>query len=282
LDADPDPFVRIIGSRPGCLSVRSGRELLVGYERGTILIGGEALVFSAGPIRHALTAAASAAGLDGDDVADYLDAVRSIVNEMEAHGRGGILIVSPEEHPIVAESTTYKMMLDSSLAALLRLVRRIKAAQATDPSSRSPGAAAPQLSVPATSGIGNPSFGPLLRNALVTEVERVIEELGALTAIDGAVLLNRDLALIAFGMILPVDRSTAVVEAVDAEGLRSRVIDLGSRGTRHRAGVTYAARHPGSVVFLASEDGQVSCLFRDSPDHQVQLWRLGPADLHTL
>jgi DNA integrity scanning protein DisA with diadenylate cyclase activity len=116
----------------------------------------------------------------------------------------------------------------------------------------------------------------------VTEVERVIEELGALTAIDGAVLLNRDLALIAFGMILPVDRSTAVVEAVDAEGLRSRVIDLGSRGTRHRAGVTYAARHPGSVVFLASEDGQVSCLFRASPDHQVQLWRLGPADLHTL
>jgi DNA integrity scanning protein DisA with diadenylate cyclase activity len=115
---------------------------------------------------------------------------------------------------------------------------------------------------------------------LVTEVDRVIEEFGALTGIDGAVLLNRDLGLIAFGVILPVDRSTAVVEAVDAEGLRSRVIDLGSRGTRHRASVTYAAQHPGSVVFVASEDRQALCLFRASPQDQVHLWRLGPSDLH--
>jgi len=81
-------------------------------------------------------------------------------------------------------------------------------------------------------------------------------------------------------VILPVGRPTAVSEAVNAEGLHGRLIDLGSRGTRHRAGVTYAARHPGSVVFVASEDGQVSCLFRSSPRHQVRLWRLGPTDVH--
>ena len=104
----------------------------------------------------------------------------------------------------------------------------------------------------------------LLRNALLTEVERVIEEFGALTGIDGAILLNRDLALMAFGVILPVGRPTAVAQAVDAEGLHGHIIDMGSRGTRHRASVTYAARHPGSVVFVASEDGQVSCLFRSS------------------
>ena len=40
---------------------------------------------------------------------------------------------------------------------------------------------------------GDSRFGHLLRNALLTEVERVIEEFGALTAIDGAILLNRDL-----------------------------------------------------------------------------------------
>ena len=185
---------------------------------------------------------------------------------MAAHGRGGILIVSHEEHPQVAESATYKMVLDSSLAALLRLARRIKWKQ--------------DRAHPAVDGAGNPPFGHLLRNALLTEVERVIEEFGALTGIDGAILLNRDLALMAFGVILPVGRPTAVAEAVDAEGLHGRIIDLGSRGTRHRAGVTYAARHPGSVVFVASEDGQVSCLFRSSPRHQVRLWRLGPTDVH--
>ena len=103
---------------------------------------------------------------------------------------------------------------------------------------------------------------------------------GRYSAIDGAILLNRDLALIAFGVILPVGRPTAVAQAVDAEGQHGRIIDLGSRGTRHRAGVTYAARHPGSVVFVASEDGQVSCLLRSSPQHQVRLWRLGPTDVH--
>jgi hypothetical protein len=263
VNADSDAFVKIIASNPGCLSIRRGRDLVLGYERGTILTGGEELVFSAGPIRRALEATAAAAGLDGDAVSDYLDAVRSIVREMAAHGRGGIVIVSHEERPQVAESATHKMMLDSSLAALLRLARRIKWKQDVDP-----------LSQP------HPPFGHLLRNALLTEVERVIEEFGALTGIDGAILLNRDLALMAFGVILPVGRPTAVAEAVDAEGRHGRLIDLGSRGTRHRAGVTYAARHPGSVVFVASEDGQVSCLFRSSPRHQVRLWRLGPTDVH--
>jgi len=262
LNADSDAFVKIVASSPGCLSIRRGRDLLIGYERGTILTGGEELVFSAGPVRRALEATARSAGLDGDPVSDYLDAVRSIVREMAAHGRGGIVIVSHEELPRVANSATYKMMLDSSLAALLRLVSHIKWKHEGDPRP------------------GTPPFGHLLRNALLTEVERVIEEFGALTGIDGAILLNRDLALMAFGVILPVGRPTAVAQAVDAEGLHGRVIDLGSRGTRHRAGVTYAAQHPGSVVFVASEDGQVSCLFRSSTQHQVRLWHLGPTDAH--
>lgn len=264
VNADSDAFVKIIASNPGCLSIRRGRDLVLGYERGAILTGGEELVFSAGPIRRALEATAAAAGLDGAAVSDYLEAVRSIVRELAAHGRGGILIVSHEEHPQVAESATYRMTLDSSLAVLLRLARRIQWRQDVDPLSRP----------------DNPPFGHLLRNALLTEVERVIEEFGALTGIDGAILLNRDLALMAFGVILPVGRPTAVSEAVNAEGLHARLIDLGSRGTRHRAGVTYAGRHPGSVVFVASEDGQVSCLFRSSPRHRVRLWRLGPTDVH--
>ena len=93
----PDPFVKIIASRPGCLSIRRGRDLLLEYHRGTILTGGEDVVFAAGPVRRALEATAHAADLDDDTVPDYVDAVRSLVREMAAHGRGGILIVSTEE-----------------------------------------------------------------------------------------------------------------------------------------------------------------------------------------
>jgi hypothetical protein len=279
-NADSNAFVKIITSSPGSLFIRRGRDLLLGYERGTILTGGEELVFSAGAIRRALEMMARAADLDGDAISDYLGAVRSIVREMVAHGRGGIVIISHEQEPQIAGSATYKMTLDSSLAPLFRLVGHIRSRPDVDLKVRPTAQKTHQSSEPATGAAGIPPFGRLLRDALLTEVERVIEEFGALTAIDGAVLLNRDLALVAFGVILPVGSPTAVVHAVDAEGLHGRIVDLGSRGTRHRAGFSYAARHPGSVVFVGSEDGQVSCVVRSLTQQQARVWYLAPNDVH--
>ena len=259
-----DPFVKIVTSRPGCLSIRSGRDSLLEYERGAILTGGDDLLFTAGLVRHALEETAHAADLDDDAVPDYVDAVRSLVREMAAHGRGGILIVSTEEWPEVAETATYRVAVDSSVASLLRLARRLARTKRDE---------SPQAT--------DVAFGGLLRNAFLTEAERLTEELGALTGIDGAILLNRHLALVAFGVMLPLGRPTALAEAADAEGRRARVVDLGSRGTRHHAGATYAAEHPGSVVFVASEDGHVSCMLRDALREHTLLWRLGPAEVRT-
>jgi Probable sensor domain DACNV len=260
-----DPFVKIVTSRPGCLSIRSGRDSLLEYERGAILTGGDDILFTAGLVRRALEKTAHAADLDDDAIPDYVDAVRSLVREMAAHGRGGILIVSTEEWPEVAETATYRVAVDSSVASLLRLARRLGRPKNKDGS-------------PQTAEV---AFGGLLRNAFLTEAERLTEELGALTGIDGAILLNRHLALVAFGVMLPLGRPTALAEAADPEGLGARVVDLGSRGTRHHAGATYAAEHPGSVVFVASEDGHVSCMLRDALREHTLLWRLGPAEVRT-
>jgi sensor domain DACNV-containing protein len=266
-NVDRDPFIKIIASRPGCLSIRSGRDLLLSYERGTILRAGDDVVFSGGPVRRALEATARAADLDDDVVPDYLETVRSLVREMSSHGRGGILIVSADEQPQVAEAAPYRMALDSSVTSLLRLARRLGRTSA--------------IERPPKAGAGEVAFGSLLRNAFLTEVEHVTEELGALTAIDGAVLLNRHLALVAFGVTLPLGKPKALVQATDAEGHYSRVVDLGSRGTRHHAGATYAAEHPGSVVFVASEDGAISCMFREASREETLVWRLGPAEVGT-
>ena len=107
------------------------------------------------------------------------------------------------------------------------------------------------------------------------------EELGALTAIDGAVLLNRHLALVAFGVMLPLGQPASLTLVTDAEGRRAQHIDLGSRGLRHHAGASHAAQHPGDVVFVASEDGQVSCMLRDRSREDTFVWRLGPAEIGT-
>jgi hypothetical protein len=263
-NADPDPFVKIIASRPGCLSIRSGRDLLLAYERGVVVTGGEDVIFSSGPVRRALQETARAADVDDDAVPDYVDAVRALVREMSSHGRGGILIVSADEQPQVEKGAVYAMAVDSSVASLLRLSRRLGRTRSAQTSS---------------GGTGDVAFGSLLRNAFLTEAERIIEELGALTAIDGAVLLNRHLGLVAFGVMLPLGQPMSLARALDAEGCDVRTVDLGSRGTRHSAGATYASEHAGSVVFVASEDGQVSCMFRgESRDHTL-IWALGPAEV---
>jgi hypothetical protein len=127
VNAGTDPFIRIVASRPGCLSIRSGRDLAIDYERGAILTVSDDEVFAAGPVHHALRAIAQGAGVDDHVIPRYLDAVLFLVREIVAHGRGGILIVSPDEHPPGAESAPYRMVLDSSLGALLRMAWRVTA-----------------------------------------------------------------------------------------------------------------------------------------------------------
>jgi hypothetical protein len=270
-----DPFVRIVAPRPGCLSIRGGRDLAVEYERGVVVNVSEDALFAAAPVRHALETSARSAGLDDDVVGHYLDTVVLLVRETVAHGRGGILIISPDEHPVVAESAPYRMLLDFSLGTLLRLAWRIRGKEGNAQKRsrvRDDGADRTEPGMSPPNGL---AFGDLLRNAFLTEAERVVEELGRLTAIDGAVLLNRSLGLVSFGVILPVRQHVGVVEATpsDAHG-HLEAVDLGTRGTRHRAGATYAAEHPGSVVFVTSEDGQVSCLLREHADTPLRIWRL--------
>jgi len=254
-NVEPDPFVKVIAAQPGSLSIRSGSDLLVGYERGTTFTGGGDAVFADGPVRHRLETMARAAGLNEAVVPEYVKTVRALVREMAAHGHGGILVISDEQHRL-AHAPAYHMALDSSLAALLSLSHHLGRKEKPD----------------------DATFRHILRNTFLSEAERVVEEVGALTAIDGAVLLNRDLALVAFGVILPVRRTTTLALSMVTEGPATKRVDLGSRGTRHRAGATYAAEHAGDVVFVASEDGGLFCIFRDASHERARLWRWGATD----
>ena len=254
-NVEPDPFVKVIAAQPGSLSIRSGSDLLVGFERGTTFTGGGDAVFADGPVRHRLETMARAAELSEQVVPEYVKTVRALVREMAAHGHGGILVIS-EEHNALAQAPAYHMALDSSLASLLSLSHHLGRTEKPD----------------------DATFRHILRNTFLSEAERVVEEVGALTAIDGAVLLDRDLALVAFGAILPLRRTTTLALSMATEGVGTKPVNLDSRGTRHRAGAAYAAEHAGDVVFVASEDGGLSCIFRDPSQERARLWRWGATD----
>lgn len=255
-----DPFLKVLATRPGTLSIRSGHDRILDYERGGILSGGEDVVFSAGPVRRALEGFARDEGLRGEAETDYLDMIRSIVREMASHNRGGILVVGPKEELELDQLAGYKTEPEVSLAAILRQLHGY------GPRQRGGGFRAAV------------SLGEVLRGAFLSEGERTVEELGMLTATDGATVLDRSLALLGFGIVLPVTSPGFVMEARDAEGRIVRPFDLGTRGTRHRAAATYARSHPGVVVFVASQDGEIACLFRDPSWEQAIAWRFGPRE----
>jgi len=250
---DDDPFLKLVTARPGGISVRVGRDRLVEYERGMILTDGKNVVVSPGRLRSSLETAARGAGLDSETIPEYLSSVRELVHEMAAHGHGGILVIYNGDHPALGESASYRMVAGSSIASLLRLSKII--GQPANQIERTP---------------EKITFGQVLHNAFVSESQRMVEEFGALTAIDGATLLNWELALVAFGAVLPVAAEVTVLDAATA-----RSVDLGSRGTRHRASAVYARDNPGSAVFVASEDGGVSCMLRCPEESHVTMWQLG-------
>lgn len=253
-----DPFLKIVVPKPGTLSIRTGHDRVLDYERGHVISGGDDVVLTAGPVRRALERFARDEGVVGDAVLDYLDMVRSVVREMASHGHGGILVVGPEEDLVLGELAGYRTEPDVSLASLVRHLHGYGPRQRT-------------------SGLRPPvSLGEVLRGAFLSEAERTIEELGALTATDGATVLDRSLALLGFGIVLPIAQPWSVMEALDVEGTRQRPFDLGTRGTRHRAAATYARTRPGCPVFVSSQDGEMGCLYRDPEWENAVLWRFGP------
>jgi hypothetical protein len=253
LASDADPFLEIVAPNPGSLTISSGHSLLLDYERGAIITGGTDTLRAGTSVRRALEAAARAADVEPDSLHDYLRVVEALIVELARHGRGGILVISSDDSPRIATTASYRMRGDSSIVAMLRLSHRIR-------------------------GTDSASYGALLRSAFLAEIEHMIEEFGALTAIDGATVLTCGLALVAFGVVLPVGPGPAVELVADAAN--GHEVDLGTRGTRHRASATYAGDHPGSIVFVASEDGQLRCMLREPGADRVEVWQLGSVVRH--
>jgi hypothetical protein len=98
---------------------------------------------------------------------------------------------------------------------------------------------------------------------VLSEVESQIFELSrlvaSLAAVDGAVLMNKRLAVLGFGVEVSADLPSprSVWRSLDVEGTK-RVCDAAeSVGTRHRAAYRFVQSHPGGLAVVISHDGAV-------------------------
>jgi sensor domain DACNV-containing protein len=103
----------------------------------------------------------------------------------------------------------------------------------------------------------------------VFEWSRVIANL---TAIDGAVVLDKRFALIGFGAEVSAELPTPdrVYRALDSEGRETAPDDIENVGTRHRAAYRFVKDHPDGIAIVVSQDGGVS--FVANRDGNVVFW----------
>jgi hypothetical protein len=246
--AEEQQFVTIRALQPGCLEVWVSGERILEYVRGYIQKPPEDLLLAAGPVRDKLLAFAN----EPKAPPGYIESVASILRHLADHPHGGILVLSAEIAPETPGPDSFALEADTHLWDLLGAMER------------------------ATTAKGSSS---LERDSIRAEIERSVAELGYMTALDGATILDRRLGLSGFGIVLPVRADVSVLEVVDAAGQVSRPFPLQNYGARHRAAASYAASHPGCLVFVASVSGDIGCMLNDETRGAVLLWRFRSADL---
>jgi DisA bacterial checkpoint controller nucleotide-binding len=95
--------------------------------------------------------------------------------------------------------------------------------------------------------------------------------LAGLSRVDGCVVLHQNLAVLGFGGEIRVDEIKASSAPRSLRNLKSGEItpeeELLSFGTRHRSAFRLCKVHPGTVVFVISQDGDLRIFC--STDHDV-------------
>ncbi|MDB4971778.1 MAG: hypothetical protein JWN48_119 [Myxococcaceae bacterium] len=103
----------------------------------------------------------------------------------------------------------------------------------------------------------------------VFELSRLIANL---TAIDGAVVLDKQFGLLGFGAEVSAELPAplSVWRATDVEGTEREPDDFENVGTRHRAAYRFVNDHPQGLAIVISQDGGVS--FVANREQQVVFW----------
>ena len=115
------------------------------------------------------------------------------------------------------------------------------------------------------------------QSARFEELEQAVFEqsrvLANLTAIDGALVLDKRFSILGFGAEVSAELPTPerVWRALDTEGQSLQAEDLENVGTRHRAAYRFVNDHPDGLAVVVSQDGGVS--FVAKREQQVVFWQ---------
>lgn len=240
--------IKLWAPEPGSLEIWLGRKRLLDYAQGRVMEPPENVLLSPGIIRARIAQLAA-----GAELPKYVECLAALVRHMTDHAYGGILIVGPHDLDAAPIETGFVLDPGMSVGSVLERLARLD-------------------ELPAHTS-------KLVEENLRAELDRTLGEVGRLSALDGATVLDASLNVLGFGLILPVRDDVKVLEAMDAAPTRFVAFPLTQYGARHRAAASYAASNATSLVFVASADGDITCMIRDPEHEDVLAWRFRSGDL---
>ncbi len=167
---------------------------------------------------------------------------------MRAHGRGGILLIVPHESEQWRESVVRPM----------------------------PYAVSPPFSALAQLMQGPPGDHPHL---WYEAVERAVESVAGLTAVDGATVITDRYQLLAFGVKITRREGAPQIERIMATepvegGIAALVHPTFFGGTRHLSAAQFVHDQRDTVAFVASQDGRFTILAWSPCEQMVHAHRV--------
>lgn len=268
LEAAPlwQPVIRIVG--PAHLVVSQDHEVL------GLIRGSEAQLVKSGPyslmtlVAGVLDRTDSAPSPDRFAKAEHL---LKILASVQRHGQGGTVLVVPAGPAAWREALDFRHALDERSATF----SRSRLDDVEEPSTEGTEAAATT---------GPPPSPRLSRShSLLADLsQRLLIQIGQLTAAGGAVVLGGDLSLIGFGATITLPGEDFALSVVDAvTGLVSHGKPVASLVGGDQAGAArFVRRFPDCLGFVGTPEGGVNLFVWGGPDQRL-LALVGLQDLLT-
>lgn len=242
---------RIAAPRPGSLIIEHAERELLRFEAGEQLPPSLDVLGTDGPVRKAVGAITREGG-SGEHLSDSEQVIEALLRRMRETGAGGLLALSSValEGSALPERC-YRFEDPSCLASRIRASREKMVSWVA------------QAVAFADADLAANVAAELARmraemEAAQTTLDALIDQIGQLSAIDGAILAGPGLSLYAFGYMVEGKGQCSVERAKDIDGVKNEP-HTARFGARHNAAITFAQQKRGNVAFVVSEDGPISC-----------------------
>ena len=195
-------------------------------------------------------------------------ALHRVVRSIQNQGHGGALVVVPNEANNWQNNLKFAYEFDESSSREIRnRMSQLQDAVVRLKESQSQAMTGTEVAFSRR----NPQ---IMVNANRALLDSLLDSVGQLSAIDGAIVLREDLTVLGFGAKLHATPGSFEVLTVDGlTAFKKRVPHTDLGGMRHQSAACFVQENHDVMIVVASQDGRLSLFVWEEEGHQVVAFR---------